>query len=341
MKSFLSILLAVFISASSSSVCAAGSAPEGGASIDRDKLIDQLLAVSGMRDSLEKLPSQAAFGLMQAAVKSQATPEEGREFVQTLKEAFPKDVFVDSVRAAMEKNYNERRYARLLHMMSTPLSKRMTQVETQTPQPAEVQNFLAQVAKHPLSSRRIKLIENMDEVTQSSKLVTNMTMASLEQVALIAAEGCSSTADKIKRVIAQNRPAIEKVNRSNTEVTLAFIYRDVSDDDLASYLKLNSDKDSKWLQGITQNAVEKQFKTSLAKGVQGLKKIFRAHAPKRTMFAPKCGQSLSPEDEAATQVKVANHSSAGKPRHHYAHGRDLRHCLDLPTNAQIIACTEK
>jgi hypothetical protein len=208
-------------------------------------------------------------------------------------------------------------------------------------------------------------------------------------------------------VIAKSRPEIEKANRKNIQMLLAFTYRDVSDADLEAYLKVYEDKDSRWVRDIIQGAIEEQFRPSMEQGARAVKKVVQAHKRKQTMFAPKCGQSESPNqdepeqdepvDEARTQEQAVAKPQVGKtaapeskpvaseskipvadgkpavpannvavpqkkpaaerkvaaldqktavPHKRRVHRRagpetDLRACLSLATNAEIIACAEK
>lgn len=297
MKTIFAAILAMSISTCVFAVEATAPSPARVASSDQDQLIDRLLTVSGMKKFLQNLPAQTATGFMQAALRNDASEDEKKELVTLLGEAYPKDVFVNRVSAALKTNYNEQRYSNFLQLLSTPLATRMLELEKQEPNPADVQAFLAQVSKHPLPPERIKLIQSMDTATQSSTLLTAMTIASIEAGAFAAGDDCSLVTAKIKKMIVKSRPEIEKANRSSAQVMLAFTYRNVSDADLASYLKVYEDKNSKWVQDIAQAAIKEQFKSSMEKGAQGMKRIVQAHKRKKTMFAPKCGQSESPNDE--------------------------------------------
>lgn len=314
MKSFLiASLLATFISLPSYAAAVVAPTSAGGVDGSRDRLIDQMLAVSGMKQSLQELPAEAAMGFVQAALRSGATEDEKRELAKTLTQAFPRDAFFNSVVASLKKNYDERRYRHFLQLVSTPLALKMTRLEAQQPAPAEVQAFLTRISRKHLSPGRIRLIKRMDEATRSGEMFSAMMMASLEAGALAAGGDCSIAIARIRRTIEKSRPIIEKSGHNRAEMTLAFTYRNVPDAELGNYLKLYEDKDSIWVDGIVEAAIAEQFKSSMKTGLQGIRPIILAHRPKKTMFAPKCGQSESPgEDDEVQEAPVRTKSISQK-----------------------------
>ncbi len=314
MKAIIAAILAMSVSTCVMAIEAPVSSPARETSGNQERLIEQLLTVSGLKKSLQALPAQSAASFMEVALRSGASTDEQKELVATLEQAFPKDVFVNRVRVAMRTNYDEERYARFLNRLSTPLAMRMAELEAQEPSSEDVQAFFERVSKRPLPPERVMLVQRLDAASGGSALLTTMTTASLEAGAFAAGDDCSVVIAKIRKMIEKNRPEIEKASRSRAQVMLAFTYRNVPDADLRTYVDLYEDKDSKWMQEMVQAAVGAQFKSSMEKGAQGIRKIIQAHKPKKTMFAPKCGQSESPsEDERRRDESVVGHKVEEQP----------------------------
>ena len=93
---------------------------------------------------------------------------------------------------------------------------------------------------------------------------------------------------RLKKVIDEQRPDIEKSTRSSAQVMLAFTYRDVSDADLNEYLNTYEDKDGKWVQDFVQAAIEEQFNLSIEKEAKGNEAV--------------CSVSQTQEDHVCTKV---------------------------------------
>ena len=111
-----------------------------------DKLIEQLLTVSGMKISLQRMSEQRVSGAKHAAAGNGAAADVRNAMVKIMTEAYPKDGFVNRVRDALKKNYNEKRYLHLLQLLSTPLSKRMTDLEAIEPSPVNIRKFASQIS---------------------------------------------------------------------------------------------------------------------------------------------------------------------------------------------------
>lgn len=287
---FLTMFLSVGALGAEANIATLGRSVSGSTnlSIDQDKLIEQLLTVSGMGQSLRRMTEQIISGFKQSLARSETAPDAQREMLKIYTEAYPKDGFVNSVRDVLKRNYDEQRYTRLLQLLSTPLTKQMAELESVEPTPVAFRNFISQVASQPLSPDRIRLIQRMDSATQTSAMLSKIMISTIESNAMALADYCSGSAEKIKKAIEGQRPDIEKATRSSAQVMLAFTYRDVSDADLNEYLNTYEDKDGKWVQDFVQVAIEEQFNSGIAKEAKGMKQFVQSHKPKKTMFAPKC-----------------------------------------------------
>jgi hypothetical protein len=301
---------------------------------NQDQLIEQLLTVSGMKKSLQQLQNQVNPSIKPGNTASGEAAEFQNEVAQLYSASYPKDVFLNSVKEAMKKNYDEIRYSHLLQLLSTPLSKRMADLESAEPTPEDFQIYVSQISSHPLSADRIKLIQRLDSAARSSALLNTLTTASIESNAIAMSEDCIVNEAKIRKEIEKQLPEIRKATKSRAQITLAFTYRDISDADLGEYVNTYEDKDSKWLQKYVQLAIEEQFKSGTRKVGFGMKKIIQSRKPKKTMFAPKCNDQEVAKDEAPDSHPVSRAPHANG-------GQDLRDCLKLEDSAKVIECTEK
>jgi hypothetical protein len=301
---------------------------------NQDQLIEQLLTVSGMKKSLQQLQNQVNPSIKPGTTATGEAAEFQDEVAKLYSASYPKDIFLNSVKDAMKKHFDEKRYSHLLQLLSTPLSMRMADLESVDPTPEDFQNYVSQISSHPLSADRIKLIQRLDSATRSSAMLNTLTIASIESSAIAMSEDCIVNEAKIRKEIEKQLPEIQKATRSRAQITLAFTYRDISDVDLGEYVNTYEDKDSKWLQQYIQLAIEEQFKSGTRKVGFGMKEIVQSHKPKKTMFAPKCN------DQEATEEKAPDSHPVSKARQPSG-GQDLRDCLKLEDSAKVIECTEK
>jgi hypothetical protein len=303
-------------------------------SVNQDQLIEQLLEVSGLKKTLQQLQEQVNPSIKQRNTATGESGELQQEMVKLYSVAYPKHVFVTRVKDVLKRNYDEKRYLHLLQLLSTPLAIRIADLESTAPSPVDFNNYVSQVALHPLSADRIRLIQRIDTATRSSEMMNTITIASIESNAIAMSDGCMVNVKAIKNEIGKRRSEIEKATRSEAQVMLSFTYRDVSDADLGEYIEIYEAKDSKWLHEYVRMAIEEQFKSGIMKVGMGMKKLIQSHKPKKTMFAPKCN------DPEITNEDIHNNHPIAKAR--YPKGpQDLRDCLAFEDSAKVIACTEK
>lgn len=351
--------------------------PTASGAVDRDKLIDDLMVVSGTKESMSHMTDQVIQGAMNTAGGQGGT-------AKIMSDAFPPGGFVDGITLALEQNYDEARYTRLVKLLSSPLAKQMTEIEKQKPSNVAIQQFLTQVAKQPLSPERITLLRRFDELSGTSKMVSEIAFSTMEAIAIAVTSDCPGVKADVRKKLTEKRNDIAKSQQSSVLVLLAFTYRDVSDKDFSSYSDMLKDKDAIWFQGILQSAILKQFNEGSKVMAEGLTKIAMAKKASQSMFTPQCGDkpdmfSRKPSKADAMSVKQQDISMPTSTFHqtvsndHATHlssdevgqpvgsmatkavrsaslqenkskqklSGDARNCLNLSSDQKIIACADK
>ena len=334
LASFLSGLIAVNAWAAVISQSNSREVPEGTKLIDnQESIIEKLIVVSGLKITLDQMQRQVTPKFSNTAASSDGSGAYQQEVMKLYAEAYPKDGFLNRVNTSLHNYYDEKRFLHYIQLLSTPTSTRMIGLESTEPTEADIKNYLAYIGSHPLSARRIKLIERLDLATGSSRLLTTITTLSIESNAVAMSEDCIVNVQRIRKEIEKNRHDIEKATRNQSLMNLAYTYRDVSDADLDEYVKTHEEKDIKWLDEIIVKAIAKQFESGMKKVGLGMKEIVQSQKPKKTMFAPKCASNESTHEELPKSHPTAQ--SINSPVE-----SDLRDCLKLEDSLKIIACTE-
>jgi hypothetical protein len=301
----------------------------------RDKLIDTLLTVSGMKTSLQQLPDQIVAGALQVQKQGDAPTEAQMQISRILETAYPKEAFVQRATEAMRRNYDEKRYSRLLEALSTPLPKRMAALEALQPSPPALQAYAARLASEPLSQARVRLIVTLDQDSGASALVAKLLVISVKAMASSAFGDCPGQKAVMERALSQQRVAMETATRNTVQVTMAYLYRDVSDQDLAAYTKIYATPDSKWMQGIFEKAIEEQIQDGSRKSGKAIAEMVAAKQGKNALAA-KC-PAASP-----TEVKPeAKPDAKQRPAKSTKADTDARDCLNTEDPAKIAACADK
>jgi len=272
---------------------AGNKAPAGGLGADKaanaaapDKVIADILAASGMRASFDKIPRSmvADFrkGLEDAKGKNGPIPAELQQALEaSVKDAFTAQGFAARVSRAMKQDYSEKNYQELLDDLSTPLAKRMAELGAKDePTEQELGAFLTQLAGNPLPAQRIDTIHRLDLATHASDMVSTVVLSVNKGVLRGTAGGsgkCVSEGQlaRTEAAMVQNMEA-QKDNYSGARQTaLTYAYRDVSDADLAEYVKIYEKANAKHIQDVIYAAMVDEYGDASARMGRGMVKAIR------------------------------------------------------------------
>lgn len=314
----------------------------------QDKLIEDILAVSGMDHMLAQLPEQMLAGAMSTRKqdkKARLSADEMREMERAVKEAFPAQGFRQQVVARFKKNYDQKRYQALLDDISTPLAKRMAELEKKQPKPEDLAAFSAGLASRPMSAERVALVQRIDAASRSSELAAEAMFSSIRGVVRGAAGEGSKQAADLDKFLEKQRAAAEDGISNSTRMSLAYTYREVSDADLAEYTKIYEKEGNKWVLGLAYDALLDEFRSGSERLGADLGKMAKAKQDAKLAAGP-AGKKTAKGGKSAAPVYGAADAQADQPKAQRQAGpsragEDARMCLDIEDNRKIMQCAEK
>ena len=284
----------------------------------RDKLIEDLLVASGLKQQLDQLPRELAAGVKQSGKpKSKASPAVLKSIENAVTESFTAQGFHDRVSAGLKKNFDAKRMQALLKDFSAPATKRMIDLEQLAPPPAEFAQFARGAAAARTSPQRTGLIKRIDAATRASDLAVDVALSSMKAVALGAAGGGADKPAAVDKAIEKQRASATDNIRNATLLNLAFSYRSASDAELEEYAKFCEAENSKWFYGIVYSSVLDEVRSASAQAGERIAALASKPAPR---------------ERATPHERTASRSG---PR------ADARSCANLATNTEIIKCAEK
>lgn len=298
----------------------------------QENLINKLLTSSGLDRGLKKFPEQIIAGIKTTGSEQKFPPAVHGQVINIYTESFPKDGFLNRTTAALKKNYDSSRYTQVVDLLSTPLAKKIIALEAEDPTPADLQKYINGLQKQSVSNERLELIKKLDSYTQSSNLLTKITMTNIELSLWAASDDCANP-EEIKKELESLRPVINERTRNSVYLMFAYTYRNLSDAEFKEYIKTYEHKDSRWVLKIINASIEEEFKAGSTKAAQPMKLLLKSLRPPKTMFAPKC------ENQSVVNESQSEKISFSKPRT-YKTNNDLRDCLKFEESSKIIACTE-
>jgi hypothetical protein len=309
-----------------------------------DQLIDQVLTATGLRVQLDELPEQVVAAAKEGfATQPQAVRALGKDFERILAESFTKEGFQRRVRDGLKASYDEKHLRALLSAASTPLAKKMIQLELAKPSQAELAAYANSLASKPIPPERKALLQRLDDASNSSGLGTEIALASMRAMALGAAGGNRNAASEIDRVVESQRPALSANVRKSELMNSAFTYRTATDAELSEYLKMYESDHGKWFTGVVSSALVAEFKSAAGQVGEKLAALVKSKQPAASTVARAGEHAAAPADApgsgtappAATQPALALHQSGRYP------SGDLRSCLELRSTVEIIRCAEQ
>lgn len=208
---------------------------------DQDKLAERLLVASGLKVTINRIPSEVETGFRQqggdlaalAGVMSQAF--DTREMAR-----------VTQLGIANALSVKEFQYA--LKWLDSPLGKRITAMEDEGGE--AVEKRIAKMMKRPIeklaSKRRLEIIHELDEATRtlesSVDLVLYMQGALMIGVSSVNPNVEKLDADEIVEMLEQQRDAVTQELQQYLTVTMIHTYRKLTDKELRRYVRFADTK---------------------------------------------------------------------------------------------------
>jgi len=274
-----------------------------------DKLIQEVLVASGLKQQLSQLPQRLAAGV-RVSGRKKAAPAMVAAIEDAVAKAFAAEGFQDQLSADLKKNFDQKRLQALLKDLSSPEAKAMIGRERAAPAAEELAKFARSAAAKQPASPRADFIKRIDAATKASDLAVETAFVSMKAIAsgIVGADARKSAA--IDKTIEKQRAATTRKIRDATRLNLAFSFNDASDADLEKYAALCESDNSQWFYGLVYTSLLEQVKRASLEAGESIGKL-----------------ELKPG--AAAQ------RGAGAKA-----GADARACLGLATNSAIIKCAE-
>jgi hypothetical protein len=317
---------------------APAAAPVAAAAANPDKQIEDILAVSGLGHTLQRLPEQLLASVRQAGEQDRSgklRKADLQEMERLTREAYTAQGFRLRVTTQLKKQYDARRFQEFLDDSATPLAKRMSELEKQEPGQAEMLAYMKALAAKPLPPERVRLIERIDAASRASELALEAMFSSVKGMMRGFAGADAKQLAEIDKAIEQQRTAAAGNVRNAVRLSLAYTYRDVGDADLAEYARLHEKDSTKYFLGLVFDALIEEIRAGAERFGAGLEKLFKARFEEQ--LAAKAKGKPAPKAAAKAEAPAAAAPRGDRSRMH----EDARECLRFEANRQVMGCAER
>lgn len=307
-------------------------------------LIEQALEITGTLKGVDRLQEQLSAKESLAAMNDKVGPEVGEAVTKALLDAFSPEAMRKRMREVFKADYNEAYLRAMIAAAGAPEMQKLIHLEAGSqPKPEDVMAFMRQIQSKPLPPARLQLLQRLDAAAGISHQTTEIALLTAKSMmqGMSAASGKSMT--DVDAQIERSRAQMGEQMRGAIQISLAYLYRDVGDQDLANYAALYESPHGAWFMGKVYQALREELQAGSKRfGARLPELIAMAKHESAPSDAP---QPTMAEGDAEVDAGAAHEEGAApRPKSHArAHRRweqDARECLDKGDNMRIIRCAE-
>ena len=221
---------------------------------DEDAMVAEAIELLGLR----RLTDEIAYSARQAA----AGIDEGSLTTEMLVDAMSEGFASERIYRVAEETFRERasgmRLGSALEWLRSPFARRMERAEFNGSR-GSLEGYIAELESAPPSGERVELLLRLDRASGTSDAAVEMQAAMmkallqgmyLSEQAGPAGQAGPGAEDAIDQAVERARPKLARKTRNRIQLSLHFMYRDVSDDELGRYLAYLESEDGEWLSGV-------------------------------------------------------------------------------------------
>jgi len=291
-----------------------------------DRLVAEVIEVSGIKAQFQAFAGSAMLSATSGA-DAGADSEEFRAMTAMMERIFEPGKMTAELTANLKAGLDVERMGRYLEILRNPIALKMTALEGRQVRPEEMKRQLEEMRKNPPPAARVKLIQTYDEVSRTSELgselISSMARDMVEAMLAELQKAGKSVPTEARQMVGSQLNAMRDQARNLMRASLFVTYRNVSDEDLAAYVKLMDTDTSRWGTEQLLNAVrpvlvsrgstlgKEVAKLALAKRMGAMAKAPAAPAPEPL---PKA-QAEAPAEKPAAAAASAPAEPVGYQRH--------------------------
>ena len=210
---------------------------------DKRALASEVMRVSGLEQQLGQTTRSINDSLKKAEESGKATPEQ-REIGAVMLEAFGTESILASVGKQLADQLNEGELQKVLSWYEGDPGQKLIRLENQLADPENAKGlveFAKQVEQNPIPEAQQSLYKKIDKATLTTDTTVDMQLNS--RVAMVKAMNKTAKSDKklsdaeIQEKVEAQRPQAMSFMQQINIIKFAYLYKDVSDEDVKAYLK--------------------------------------------------------------------------------------------------------
>ncbi|SFV71194.1 Mlr1501 protein [hydrothermal vent metagenome] len=243
-----------------------------------DKSLDELLVLSGITEQFSQFPDMIKMGMTEAQKNTTAISEtKHKALLESVDKYILVSDIIENIRNALEISMTEKEIQELLTWYKSNLGKKITKAEEMASTLEGYQNMMASGELLLKDTKRVLLAKKLDTLIGATTLTIELQLytAITTTTAILSIIEPNVPLD-IKKIESQLYPRImESHGKIEEMVILSFVYayKDISFENLNTYINFSSQKTSMKMNGIVFQALNKGFQKSISKWAKNIAKI--------------------------------------------------------------------
>lgn len=247
-----------------------------------DEQIDEMLELSGLTKQVEQMPAAIKSGFIQQQQRGQSklTPENYDRLLKIVTDSYNASDLKQSMVDYFTAHYDHDHVSAELTILHSPLSKKMTELETRASTPEalqEIQKYVQQLKSEPPAPERMALIGTLDRVAGTTDLnveiLVSASMAYIRVFNAISPREKRLNQDQLEEVAGRIRKELWNPIEQATTVTILYMYRSIPDTELKEYIKLYESETAGWFKQLTKAALVNALTTAAEKAGNQMAKM--------------------------------------------------------------------
>lgn len=292
-----------------------------------DQLIAEVIETSAVKSQIQNFGREVGRSANEAnqTGSRKLSADEAKALYEATARIFEPQKMTAEIQATLKAAYDADKMTRFLEILRQPLALKMAAQESRQTPPEETTRLLEDIRKNPPSAQRQKVVQALDELTQSSESGVQLaTLTAREMMDAMFAElqkAGKQIPKQARQFVGSRIVASQGSMRSGFRTMFYITYRDASDEELAEYVKLLDTDVGRWglqqLANAQRTAVEARVRPfaqevaqiavrhSLAKG-QAPVPVAAAEEEKPAEKLATAAQAPAPAAEAPTYKRAPN-----------------------------------
>lgn len=221
---------------------------------NRGEMIDNVLDASGIKRSTVKMAGglRDAFKLLFGATEKDAAIVN-----PVMDQVFRGPNLLRLLTAALDADFDFDRLARVLAWLRTPLGAKLTKIEENHADvaPEVIQEYTGKLKGTAEEAERVKLMARLDGAQESTEAQLDLLFAFKRGIGRVINPFLPSDRRASKEDLARERLASKGNLETLTAGRFLYIYRDVSAEEILSYMNFLESPDGRWFTGVTRRGL--------------------------------------------------------------------------------------